>query len=207
MFIIFRFLGLTQSTGTFATLAQIIITAQTAILAAIFLKEKLSKIFWVFFIVIIIAMYFVSTGKFALVPLQRGDLYIIFGTIFIAIANIFSKIVVGKINPLLFSEGRFFFSAIGILLACFFVFQQTNALFVFSLWSVISGFFWAINIVAFSFAIQRIGVTFATSLLMIAPVYTMILEYFILKQTFNPLQIVAALIVVICGVFMVVKNK
>jgi drug/metabolite transporter (DMT)-like permease len=208
MFIIFRFLGLTQSTGTFATLAQVIITAQTALLAAFFLKEKLSKTFWILFTIILIAIYFVSVGKFAITSLQAGDIYILFGTVFIAVANIFSKIVVSNSSPVLLSEGRFFFAAAFIIIASFFIFQQSTSLFVFSVWSVISGFFWAINILAFSFAIQRIGVTFTTSILMIAPVYTMILEYLILKQTFNPIQIVAAIVVIASGILMVrLKNK
>lgn len=208
MFILFRFLGLTQSTGTFATLGQIIVTAQTALLAAIFLKEKLSKIFWIFFIIILIAIYFVSVGKFAFSPLQQGDIYIIIGTTFVAVANIFSKVVVDKINPALLTEGRFFFAAVFMLLASFFLFQQTDTLSVFSVWSVISGFFWSLNIGAFGFAIKRIGVTLTTSLLMTAPIITMLLEYFILKQLFNPIQITAAIVVVICGIAMVLaKNK
>ena len=207
LFILFRFLGLQQSTGTFATLGQVVITAETAILAAIFLKEKLSKTFWLLFVAILIAMYLVSVGAFKLNTLQTGDNLIIFGASFVAVANIFSKLVVNKIGPVFLSVGRFFFGLLFLLLTTL-VFFHNVTIITFSIWSLISGFFWSINVIAFNFAIKKIGVTFATALLMIAPIYTMLLEYIILKQTFNLIQIIAALIVVVCGVLMVVlKNK
>jgi len=206
LYILFRFLGLTQSTGTFATLAQVVITAETAIAAFIFLKEKLSKIFWLLFVIILIAIYFVSVGKFQLTTLQRGDILIMIGASFVTFANIFSKLVVNKINPVILSEGRFLFGSIFLLLTALFFFHQTN-LFAFSIWSLISGFFWAINVIAFNFAIKKIGVTLTTSLLMIAPIYTMILEYLILKQTFNLLQITAAFVVIISGILMVILKE
>lgn len=207
LFIIFRFLGLTQSTGTFATIAQVIVTAETAILAMLFLHERLSKTFSLLFIVILIAIYFVSVGRFTISALQKGDIYIIFGATFLAFANIFSKLAVNKVNPLLLAEGRFFFGTLFLLLSSILLFHQTQSLFVFSIWSVLSGFLWAANVVAFNFAIQRIGVTFTTSLLMTAPIITMIFEYFILRQTFNPIQITAAIIVIISGILIVVLKK
>lgn len=208
LFVIFRFLGLTESTGTFATIAQVIITAETAILAFFFLHERLSKIFWLLFLIILIAIYFISVGSFTLTTLQRGDLYIVFGATFVAFANIFSKFAVNKVNPVLVSEGRFFFGALFLILTSIVIFHQTSSLLAISFWSILSGLLWAINVVAFNFAIQRIGVTLTTSLLMTAPIITMVLEYLILKQTFNPIQITAAFIVVICGIIMVLtKNK
>jgi drug/metabolite transporter (DMT)-like permease len=207
LFVLFRFLGLTQSTGTFATLGQVIITAETAILALIFLQEKLSGKFWLLFVIVLIAIYFVSVGAFKLTPLHAGDTFIIIGATFVAIANIFSKLAVNKINPILLTEGRFFFGLLFLLLTTLLFFHNTNLL-TFSIWSILSGLFWAVNVTAFNFAIKKIGVTLATSLLMTAPIYTMIFEYFILKQTFNLLQIISALVVVTCGVLMVVlKDK
>ena len=44
--ILLRFIGLLQSTGTFASLSQVITVAFTGMLAHFFLKEKLSKGFW-----------------------------------------------------------------------------------------------------------------------------------------------------------------
>jgi drug/metabolite transporter (DMT)-like permease len=204
-FILFRFLGLKQATGTFATLGQVIITAETAILSLLFLKEKLSKIFWILFVFILIAIYFVSVGSFTFEPLREGDSLIIFGASFVAFANVFSKLAVNKVNPVVFSEGRFLSGGVFLVIVALLFFHSN--VFIFSIWSILSGFFWAINVIAFNFAIKKIGVTFTTSLLMIAPIYTMILEYFILKQTFNGIQIVAALLVIICGIVMVISKK
>jgi drug/metabolite transporter (DMT)-like permease len=208
LYMIFRFLGLIESTGTFATLIQIVIAAETAILARTFLQEKLSSSFWLLFIVTLIAIYFVSLGEFTLTIPQKGDMYLLIGATFVAIANIFSKLAVNKISPVILAEGRFFFGATFLLLICIFIFHEANSLFSFSIWALLSGLLWAINVLSFNAAIQRIGVTFTASLLMIAPVYTMILEYLILKQTFNSIQIVAAIVVIASGMLMVrLKNK
>jgi len=206
-FILFRFLGLTQATGTFATLSQVIITALTAVLAAVFLKEKLPRIFWLFFSIIIVAMYFVSIGKFALATLEQGDRYIVIGAVFVAFANIFSQKALKYVSPVILTMGRFFFGALLLLVISLFVFHFTPVLLTFSIWSLASGLLWTVNATAFSFSIQKLGVTLAASILMIAPVVTMVLEYTILKQSFNLLQITAALVVVICGILMVVTKE
>ncbi len=208
LYVIFRFLGLIDSTGTFATIVQVLIAAETAILAMIFLRERLSLSFWLLFIVSLIAIYFVSVGSFTLTMPQKGDWYIIFGATFVAFANIFSKLAVNKVNPVMLAEGRFIFGGIFLILTSVLFFHQIDLFSRISIWSVLSGLFWAINVISFNFAIQRIGVTFTASLLMVAPVFTMTLEYFLLKQTFTPIQIVAAIVVIISGILMVVlKNK
>lgn len=199
IFILLRFLGLTQSTGTFATLSQVITTSLTALLAFLFLKERLSKIFWVLFAVIIFSVYFVSVGKIALADIKTGDFLIILSTIFLAAANIFARIVVSKVSPILLSLSRFFLgfiflSTIGFLLLNKEVFHSFTWL------ATLSGILWAISVLFFNLAIKKIGVTFTTSLLMIAPVITMALEYSLLGYQFTLVQIIAALVVVLSGV-------
>lgn len=208
LFILLRFLGLTQSTGTFATLSQIITTAITAVFALIFLKERLSKQFWVFFIIILIATYFVSVGKFTLSDIQIGDAYIILGTLFLAAGNIFSKLALKHASPITLSVGRFFFGGLFLLLIGATAFNYNDLVYSFSYWSILSGLFWTINIIAFNFAIKRISITLATSLLVTAPVYTMVLEYVLLKHIFTPIQVIAAFVVVVSGILLVItKNK
>lgn len=202
--ILLRFIGLKQSTGTFATLSQIITTSLTAIFAWVFLKERLSKVVWLFFIVIVISMYFVSVGKLAFVDVKQGDKFIIFGALFIAIANIFSKKAVQSINPILLSVGRLFVGFIFLLIISF-LFIDTREVFKLSSgWVILSGLLWTGNVISFNLAIKRIGVTFTTSLLMMAPVLTMILEYFVLGYQFTLVQIIAAMVVIISGIAIVV---
>ncbi len=208
LFVMLRFLGLTESTGTFASLSQVTTTAITAILAFFFLKEKLSGKFWLLFVIIILATYFVSVGRFTLTNLELGDTYILLGTLFLATSNIFAKLVSNTTHPLVLSVGRFFFGGIFLLLISIIFFNNGTDLQEITVWSVISGFFWSVNNTAFNFAIQKIGVTLLTSILMLGPVITMILEYLILKQIFNPVQIVAAFVIITCGIFMIrAKNK
>lgn len=206
IFILLRFLGLTQSTGTFATLSQIITTSLTALLAFIFLKERLSKLFWIFFIIIIISVYFVSIGKIALADIKTGDSLILLSTLFLASANIFARTVVQKISPILLSLGRFLIGFIFLFIVTSLfvsnnVFQSLNPL------VILSGLLWGISVLTFNLAIKKIGVTFTTSLLMTAPVITMILEYFFLNYQFTSVQIVAALTVVASGLGIIFANK
>lgn len=207
LFILFRFLGLTQSTGTFATLSQVITTALTAVLARIFLKERLSKLFWGLFVVIILSMYFVSVGKLALANIKTGDLFILFGTIFLSIGNIFSKIVVEKVNPVLLSVGRFFVGFIFLLITSLIYISHGNILSSYTIWVVLSGLLWSVCITTFSLAIKKVGVTFATSVLLLAPVLTMVIEYFAINYQFTLVQVVAAMVVVICGVAIIFANN
>jgi len=204
LFIVFRFLGLAQSSGTFATLGQVITTSLTAILAFIILRERLAKQFWLFFVLIILATYVVSTNSVTLSTPKVGDLFILLAAFFLAIANIFAKIAIPKTTPIVLSVGRFCTGAIFFILATMLLFGAEALFSEFSYWSILSGFFWTVNILAFSFAISRIGITLATSVLMFAPIITMILEITLLKQHFSLLQIVAGLVVVSSGVMLLI---
>jgi len=205
LFILFRFLGLSESSGTFATLSQIITTSLTAILARIFLREKLSKIFWVLFALIIGATYVSSTGTFAFTPIKSGDLLILAGTLFLASSNIISKVVVGSVSPLFVGLFRGISGAVFLIIisSLFYGFPFTAI----SPWAAISGFFWMINIAVFYFAVKDIGVTLPSAILMIAPVITMVLEHFLLGRDFSPIQITSSLVIVICGISIIVTKK
>lgn len=200
LFILFRFLGLTQSTGTFATLSQIVTTSLTAIFARIFLKEKLSKSFWGIFLIILVSMYFVSIGKFAFASVKQGDLFILFGTLFLAAGNIFSKIVVHRVNPVLVSAARFLIGFIFLAIASIILMNHQTISNPFSIWVILSGLLWSTLVITFNLALKRIGVTLSTSILMMAPVITMILEYSFLQFHFTLVQVIAALVVVLGGV-------
>ena len=211
LFMLFRFLGLTQSTGTFATLSQIITTSLTALLAWIFLKEKLSKVFWIIFAIIIFSVYFVSVGKITLASVQTGDMFIIIGTFFLAGGNIFSRLAVQKVDPVLVSGLRLFFGLIFLLLIDLFLLNGLNGLGgIFNhltIWAILSGFLVSTGVLGFNLAIKRLGVTFGTSMLMMAPVITMVLEYLFLDYHFTLTQVVAALVVVISGIALILANN
>lgn len=207
LFILFRFIGLTQSTGTFATLSQIITTSLTALLAWIFLKERLSKSFWGLFVIVIISMYLVSIGSLALASIKTGDMFIVFGTLFLAAANIFSKLAVQRVNPILLSVGRSVFGFIFLFIVSFLFVGPSRIFHSFTEWVILSGLLWSASVITFNLAIKRIGVTFTTSLLMMAPVITMILEYFILGYYFTVVQIIAALVVVTGGIAIIFANN
>jgi drug/metabolite transporter (DMT)-like permease len=202
-----RMLGLTQSTGTFATLAQIFITALTAIFAMIFLRERLTARFWMLFVVMILATYFVSVGKLTLTAITQGDTYILLGGAFIAVANIISKFVLNRTTPLVLSFGRQALGGLFLVATSISVFQNSQALGDITIWAVLSGIFWALTTTCYYFAMKHLGVTLATSILMIAPVETMILEYVFLKQPFTQVQIVAAFVVIVSGMLMVATKQ
>jgi drug/metabolite transporter (DMT)-like permease len=207
LFIVFRFLGLTQSTGTFATLSQVITTALTAILAYFFLHEELSKRFWLLFLIILVSTYFVSIGKFALTDIKMGDLFILCGSVLLAIGNVLSRLTVKSTSPVIVSVGRFLIGYLFLLIVGLIIFGHGADFFYFNYIAVLSGFLWSVMILSFNFAIKNIGVTITTTLLMIAPIITMVLEYTILHQSFTGIQILAACLTVICGLLMIQKTR
>lgn len=206
LFILFRFLGLTQATGTFASLSQIVTTTLTALLAYVFLKERLSKQFWLLFIVIIGAMYFVSTGSLYLAPIQSGDILILFGTIFLASGNMFSKLAVEKVDAFIVSIGRYLTGFILLLSFNFLFFSNSQLFSTLSILPILSGLLWALSVISFNLAIKRLNITLVTALLMISPTITMMLERFFLHYMFNPIQIIAAIIVMVSGIAIVILN-
>lgn len=200
IFILLRFIGLTQSTGTFATLSQIITSALTAIFAWIMLRERLSGSFWVLFVVIILSMYFVSVGSLTLGNIKPGDSYILFGTLFLALANIFSRLAVQKVDPVLLTLGRFIVGFVFLLIFSPLLINNHGIFDSFTIWAAISGLLWTTMIIVFNFALKKIGVTLTTSLLMVSPVITMALEYSLLGYHFTLVQVIAALAVVTGGI-------
>ena len=201
LFVYFRFIGLVESTGTFANLSQIMTTSLTAILAWKFLREKLPIIFWILFTIIIISTLLVSIGEIKLVAISRGDLFILIGTFFLAAANIFSKLAAEKVHPMVITVVRFVFGVMTIVI----IGGLFNPIGLFSqpitIWAVLSGLLWTGSVIFFNFALQRISVTATTSILMLGPILTLVLESVYLKQSFTQVQILAAIIVVCCGLF------
>lgn len=204
--ILLRFIGLLQSTGTFASLSQVITTSITVILAHFFLKERLSRNFWLFFFIIIIATYFVSVGNFSLVSLKRGDIFILCSTVFLAISNIITKNTVHKIEPVLVATGRFLFGFIFLFLVSF-LFLYNSTTFSFNIFAILSGLIWSINVILFNIAIKQIGATLTTSLLMLSPIVTMIIEATLLSYRFTQLQYVAALVIIGSGIIIALKRN
>ena len=204
--ILLRFIGLLQSTGTFASLSQVITVAFTGMLAHVFLKEQLSKGFWFLFLFIVIATYFVSVGSFSLVTIKSGDAFIVCAALFVAIGNIIAKLTVHKVNPIFVAVGEFFF---GFLFLFFinivFFFHSTP--FLFPLFAILSGLFWAGCGISFNLALNCIGATLTTSLFMLAPIVTLIIEATFLSYRFTPLQYGASFVVVASGVLLVLKGK
>lgn len=197
--ILLRFFGLRESTGTFASLSQVITTSTTAILAWIIFREKLSKQAWIFFVIIVISIYFVSVGKIALIDIKNGDKFIILGAILIGTANIFSKKAIQNMNPIILSVGRLLIGFLFLLIVSLFL-SRSGIFQDFNWWVILSGLLWSANVIFFNLAVKRIGVTLTASLIMMAPILTMILEYFLLGYQFTLIQVIAAFVVIISGI-------
>jgi drug/metabolite transporter (DMT)-like permease len=203
LFVLFRFVGLAQSTGTFATLSQVVTTSFTAIFAFFFLKEKLSRPFWILFFTILAAMYFVSIGRLELASLKAGDLFIVAGTFFLAAGNIFSKAALKEVPPVILTVGRFGFGFLFLVAAGMIFLAAPAEFFQPNVYAPLSGFLWGLMIIAFNLAIKKVGVTLATSLLMTAPILTMALEAALIQRSFTAVQVAASLVIVVAGVLIV----
>lgn len=150
-------------------------------------------------------MYFASIGKIAFMEIKLGDLIIISGTLPLALSNIFSKVAVQRIKPILLSYGRLLFGFIFLTIVT--ILFGGNLFQLASKWVILSGFLMATGVIGFNMAIKRLGITFATSILMTAPIITMVLESVLLNYPFTFVQKIAAFVVVLSGIVLVLVNR
>jgi len=75
----------------------------------------------------------------------------------IPLSTLWQIIIVGILASglyILFTQGRFFFGLAFLLLTALLFFHNINIASL-SVWSIISGFFWTVNVLAFNFAIKK----------------------------------------------------
>lgn len=189
--------ALSFTTATNKGIMQGLHTASTLVFAYFMLHERLPKLFYPTFTTMILGLIFL-TSKGLLQPPNTGD-WILFLTVPLAgFCNSYAKKTMKRVKSLTISLGRYLFGALFLSLSLFFFgLQNISTLKNGIIWVIFSGILNGIRIIAFYKGVELEGPTLAATMLTISPVITAISAFFILKETFNFLQILGLFLVII----------
>jgi len=178
-----------------------------AVLAGIFLKEKISR----GFLIGGLTLLFGNILLLRIIPHQfgLGDLLILIATLFWATENVISKHLLKELPSRIIIWGRMFFGS--ILIAIFLIATGQMDL-MFSLnaqqigWTMITSIFLFTALVAWYTGLKYIKVSVATTVLLLASPITTLLSLFFLGQTLVLSQVLGMILIAL-AVFWIYKTS
>jgi len=150
-----------------------------AILATLFLKEKIDRRFLLGALILLFANALLLK-KFSFLP-DRGDLLILIATIFWALENTLSKYLlsISNLDGKTVAFGRMFFGAIFILIYLIFT-NQTSQIFVLNsrqiIWVLVTGIILLFYVLTWYSGLKYISVSKATAILLLGSPITTVLN-------------------------------
>lgn len=189
------------TTATNKGIMQGMYSSVTLILAYFMLHERLPKLFFPLFAVMIFGLILLTSNGLLYLP-NKGD-WILFLTIpIVGFCNVYAKKTMKKIKSLTVSFGRYIFGALFLLMILpFFSWQDIGSLQNGLIWVVLSGVLGGIRVLTFYKGVELEGPTMAATVLAVSPAITAISEFLILDTKFSPLQITGLVLVLICAIF------
>jgi drug/metabolite transporter (DMT)-like permease len=208
------FSGLELTTSGRAAFLHKTLPLYVALLAFIFLKEKISRkqstaLLLMFLGTVMLYVATIPSGALWADP-QLGDLLVIAATVFWAVEIIVARkaMIDGQTNFIV-SFGRMFFGALFLFGAVLvlgkidllFTLQPNQIFNLFASTAILFGY-----VLTFYWSIRYINASKAAAILLMAPVITLILGTYFLGEPFQALQIFASIIILL-GAFYVTKVK
>ena len=202
-FVLF-FKGLQMGTGAMGAFIHKTMFIFVAILAMIFLREKLSKR-------ILIPAVLLLAGNFMLLKLSSiefstGAVLIFIATLFWSVENVISKKVLSRVEPKVLAFGRLFFGSLFILI--YMTFTSKISL-VFNLggaqlgWIAVSSVFLLLYVITWYSGLQQIKATTATSILLLGSPITTILSLVFLGSAVSLMQSIGIMLVLVGVIAMI----
>jgi len=198
------FKGLTMASATNAAFIHKTLFIWVALLAIIFLKEKLSKLQILALGFLVFGTYLIS-GPIKL-HLGYGEFLILLATLFWAIENMIAKIALKNIAPLLVAWGRMFFGSIFLLIYLFFsgglsqIFVPLSGIG----WLILSGVILFGYVITWYTALKSLPATVATAILVIAAPLTALLDSIFVTHYLKPAILISGLIIVL-GIILIIR--
>jgi len=202
-FVLF-FRGLQLTSGAGGSFIHKTMFVVVAILAIIFLKEKITKKAFIPACLLLI-------GSFVLLKVNSfefndGALLVAIATIFWAVENVISKHVLKTIEPKVLAFGRLFFGSFFVLI---FMLVTKKISLVYSLnfqqfsWIAISTPFLLLYVITWYTGLKHIKVTTATSILLLGSPVTSLLSYLFLGTELSLMQALGMLLTVVGTILMI----
>lgn len=189
------------TTATSKGIMQGMYSLVTLIFAYFLLHERLPKLFFPIFAVMMFGLILLTSNGFLHLP-NKGDFILLMTTPIIGFCNVYAQKTIKKINSLTVTFGRFIFGTLFLLILMpFIALHDVGTLQNGIIWAVLSGVVGGIRVITFYKGIELEGPTMAATMLAISPAITALAEFFILGTKFSPLQIAGLVLVLICVVF------
>lgn len=194
------FRGLQLSSGAIGSLIHKSMFIFVAILAVVFLKERLSKKIFIPAVLLIAGNLLLL--RITSFELTTGALFVLGATLFWSVENVISKHLLKEIEPKILAFGRLFFGSIFImvfligtgkvgLLATVNVAQLS--------WIFVTSIFLLLYVFTWYTGLRDVKVTTATSILLLGSPITTLLSFVFLGTTLSVIHVMGILLV-ICGV-------
>ncbi|MFH1506774.1 MAG: DMT family transporter [archaeon] len=195
-FVLF-FQGLQMTSGAGGSFVHKLMFIFVAILAVVFLKEKISKKVWIPAAALI-------AGSFLLLQLTSfeynwGIALVLIATLFWSVENIISKRVLERIEPKVLAFGRLFFGSLFIMA---YLFSTGKFSLVYDLswsqlsWILVTVPFLLLYVLTWYSGLKHVKVTTATSILLLGAPITAILSFVFLNSPFTIMQAVGSLLII-----------
>ncbi|MBS3105224.1 DMT family transporter [Candidatus Woesearchaeota archaeon] len=172
-----------------------------AILAIIFLKEKINKWLIAGALLILSGTYLFATPKFSLVASQtiiQGMIFVLAATMMWALENVIAKHVLKELSGTIVAFGRMFIGSIFIL-AYLIATGELSAIAKFGqqhyLWIFVTAMFLLLYVLTYYNGLKLVNVTTATSVLSIGAPITSLLALAFKGQQINPYQIYGVMLI------------
>jgi drug/metabolite transporter (DMT)-like permease len=195
-FVLF-FKGLQLTNGAAGSFVHKLMFVFVAILAVIFLKEKLSWKIWIPATILLVGNFFLL--QLTNFELNLGMALVLVATLFWSVENVISKHVLKTIEPKVLAFGRLFFGSLFIM--AYLVFTDKFSLIYNLSWSQFS---WILVTVPFLLlytltwysGLKHVKVTTATSILLLGAPITTILSFVFLNSAFTIMQAIGTLLII-----------
>ncbi|RJQ18156.1 DMT family transporter [Candidatus Woesearchaeota archaeon] len=191
------FKGLQMTTGTTGAFIHKTLFIFIAVLALLFLKEKLSKGFLIGAVLLLIGNYLFIRPQFTF---STGHILIGIAVVFWAVENVLAKHVVKEVSGSIVGFGRMFFGSLFILI---FLFATSKAGIILSmtgiqyLWILITGVLLLLYVITYYNGLQYVKVSTAAAVLTIGSPITTLLTFFFQGKGFTVYEIAGSFCIVL----------
>lgn len=191
----FKLTGLSFTTATNAGFMQVLVALFTIIFSYFILKERLPKMFFIIFSIMVIGIILISTKGGISIP-NKGDFILLGNVILIGFSAAYAKRTMKWISSRIIAYGRLVFGAIFLaLLIPFFGFNELTVIFPMLGWIIFSGIDFGLRLLFLYKAIDIESASNTTTFLLIAPVLTLIIANIWLGETLVIMQYVGVLLI------------
>jgi len=203
------FTGLKLTTAGRAAFLHKTLPIYAAILAVIFLKEKIKKKQWIAMVIMLVGLLLMQLSKLSY-EIRIGDLMVLGATVLWAVENTLAKKVMDKKESnWVVTFSRMFFGSL-ILLGVIFLTGKTDLLLSLTLQQMIyigiSTIFLFLYVFTWYWGLKYINLSKASTILLIAPVISLILGIVWLGEQVLALQLAGSALILV-GAYVVARTR